>query len=52
MKKQIKKRNLKNIDLKRKRTKFDTKRKKQIIRDEIEKQFQLRKRIRTTKNNN
>jgi hypothetical protein len=28
MKKQIKKRNLKNIDLKRKRTKFDTKRKK------------------------
>jgi hypothetical protein len=32
---------LKNIDLKRKRTKFDTK--KQIIKDEIEKQFQLRK---------
>jgi hypothetical protein len=28
MKKQIKKRNLKNIDLKRKITKFDTKRKK------------------------
>jgi hypothetical protein len=46
MKKKIKKKSyLKNVDLKRKRTKFDiTRRKKnQIIRDEIEKQFQLRK---------
>jgi hypothetical protein len=41
----FKKSDLKNIDLKRNRTKFDIKRKKkQIIRDEIEKQFQLRKR--------
>jgi hypothetical protein len=41
----FKKSDLKNIDLKRNRTKFDIRRKKkQIIRDEIEKQFQLRKR--------
>jgi hypothetical protein len=40
----FKKSDLKNIDLKRNRTKFDIRRKKkQIIRDEIEKQFQLRK---------
>jgi hypothetical protein len=39
MKKQIKKSYLKNINLKRKRTKFDTitRKKNQIIRDEIEK---------------
>jgi hypothetical protein len=46
---QIKKKSgLKYIYLKRKRTKFDTKRKKQIIRDEIEKQS-IKKMIRTTK---
>jgi hypothetical protein len=40
MKKQIKNIILKNIDLKRKRTKSNKKKKKnQIIRDEIEKQF-------------
>jgi hypothetical protein len=38
MKKQIKNIILKNIDLKRKRTKSN-KKKNQIIRDEIEKQF-------------
>jgi hypothetical protein len=39
MKKQIKKNYLKNVDLKRKRTKFNIIRRKknQIIRDEIEK---------------
>ena len=37
MEKQIKKRSgLKNIDLKRKRIKFDKKKKKQNIKDEIE----------------
>jgi hypothetical protein len=40
MKKNKLKNDLKNVDLKKK-TKFDIK--KQIIRDEIEKQFQLRK---------
>ena len=49
MENQIKKKSgLKYIYLKRKRTKFDTKRKKQIIRDEIEKQS-IKKMIRTTK---
>jgi hypothetical protein len=44
---------LKNVDLKRKTTKFETKIKQnQIIRDEIKNQFQSRKRITTTTNNN
>jgi hypothetical protein len=39
-----KKSDLKNIDLKRKRIKFDTKTKQiQIIKDEVKKQFQSRK---------
>jgi hypothetical protein len=39
-----KKSDLKNIDLKRKRRKFDTKTKQiQIIKDEVKKQFQSRK---------
>ena len=49
MKKQIQKSNFKNIDLKRKRTKFDTKKPKSLGM-ELEKNF--KKMIKTTKNNN
>jgi hypothetical protein len=48
----LKKNDLKNIDLKIKRTKSDTKKKNQIIRDEIRKIISIKKRTRTTKNNN
>lgn len=51
MKKQIKK-NLKKYRFEKKENQIWHKKKKKIIRDEIEKQFQLKKRIRTTKNNN